>query len=346
VTAELAGLAARWQATLREHAADYARIAMINIGREFPSHLLLTMNGPGDFPYRPSDRTPVFFGSLDWHSCVEMHWLLVRLLRVAPGFIPADEVRQLLDTQFDPGKLETEARFVAGSGGRSERPYGWAWALALVRELADLGDADATRWLTAMAPLEAALTAGFSKWLPKATYPVRYGVHPNSAFSFSLLLRCALDRAPELAGAVTDKALGWFRTDVGYPAGFEPSGHDFLSPALTEAELMSTLLGSQDFAQWLNAFLPGLADGEPAPLFSPAVVSDASEGQIAHLHGLNASRAWCWRRLAESLPPGDARIGPIVQAAQTHLAAALPHATGSDYMVEHWLAAYVVLALS
>ncbi len=335
-----------WHMILRERAGGYARVASDNIVREFPSHLIHTMSGPGDFPHRPADRTPVFFGSLDWHSCVEMHWLLVRLLRVAPDAIAADEIRALLHAQFTAEKLRAEAEFVTSRGGRSEHPYGWAWALALIHELSELGDADATQWLTAMAPLEAALTAGFLEWLPKATYPIRYGVHPNSAFAFSLLLPCAQRRSRGLADAVTAKALEWFSVDVGWPARFEPSGHDFLSPALTEAELMARLLPTREFATWLGEFLPGIEDRQPATLFTPAIVSDASDGQIAHLHGLNASRAWCWRRLAETLPPGDVRIGPATEAASAHLAAALPHVTGSDYMVEHWLAAYAVLAMT
>jgi Protein of unknown function (DUF2891) len=335
-----------WHSTLRDRAAGYARVAIDNIGREFPSHLLHTMSGPGDFPYRPADRTPVFFGSLDWHSCVEMHWLLVRLLRLVPDEVPVNEIRTLLHAQFTAEKLRIEAEFVTHGSGRSERPYGWAWALALLDELGQLGDADAARWLTAMQPLEAALTTGFLAWLPKATYPVRYGVHPNTAFAFSTLLPYARRRSAPLADAVTAKALEWFRQDAGWPARFEPSGHDFLSPALTEAELMAGLLPAGEFASWLSGFLPGIEDREPRSLFTPVIVSDPSEGQIAHLHGLNASRAWCWRRLAESLPPGDARINPAAEAASTHLAAALPHVTGSDYMVEHWLAAYAVLAMS
>jgi Protein of unknown function (DUF2891) len=335
-----------WQPILREHAAAYAQVAADNIRREFPAHLMHLMSEPGDFPRRPAERNPVFFGSLDWHSCVEMHWLLVRLLRIAPDAIPAAEIRALLRAQFDAGKLLAEAEFVSATSGRSERPYGWAWALALVHELSELGDEDAMAWLAAMAPLEAALTTGFLEWLPKATYPVRYGVHANSAFAFSTLLPYARRRSGQLADSVTAKALAWFRPDTDWPARFEPSGHDFLSPALTEAELMVGLLPAEEFAAWLSQFLPGIEEREPATLFTPAVVSDASEGQIAHLHGLNASRAWCWRRLAEGLPSGDARIGPAAEAAATHLAAALPHVTGSDYMVEHWLAAYAVLAMS
>jgi Protein of unknown function (DUF2891) len=335
---------------LHEQASAYAGVAVANIGREFPSLLVHLMSEPGDFPARPADRTPVFYGSLDWHSCVEMHWLLVRLLRLAPDLVPAGQIGELLDAQFTVDKLAAEAGFAASEDGRHERPYGWAWALALVHEAASLGDDRARRWLAAIAPLADALTFGFLDWLPKATYPVRHGVHSNSAFSLSLALPFAARQAqagrPDLAAAIEAKALGWFADDVDYPGSYEPSGHDFLSPALTEAELMSRLLARPEFDAWLSAFLPGIADREPAALFTPAAVSDASDGQIAHLHGLNASRAYCWRRIAENLPDGDARIGPALDAARTHLDAALPHVVGDDYMVEHWLAVYAVLALT
>ncbi|HTA09556.1 MAG TPA: DUF2891 domain-containing protein [Streptosporangiaceae bacterium] len=335
---------------LDEQAAAYAEVARANIGREFPSLLMHLMTESGDFPARPGERTPVFYGSLDWHSCVEMHWLLVRLLRLAGNSVPAGEIRDLLDAQFTADKLAAEASFVTSADGRYERPYGWAWALALVHEIASLDEAQARRWLTAIAPLADALTKGFLDWLPKATYPIRHGVHANSAFGLSIALPFAARQAqagrPDLAAAMEAKALGWFVGDMDYPAGYEPSGHDFLSPALTEAELMSRLLAQPEFADWLAAFLPGIADGEPSTLFTPAVVADASDGQIAHLHGLNASRAYCWRRIAESLPDGDARIASALAAARTHLDAALPHVIGDDYMVEHWLAAYAVLALT
>jgi hypothetical protein len=337
-------LASDWAGILRTQAAAYAQTAMANIGREFPSLIVQTMTEPGDFPFRPADRTPVFFGSLDWHSCVEMHWLLVRLLRLAGDVIPAGQVRALLDDQFDADKLATEAEF-ARNGGQRERPYGWAWALALVHEVASWDDHDGRRWLVALTPLAETLAAGFADWLPSATYPVRYGMHQNSAFAFSRLLPYARAHAPALASAATAAAMSWFGGDAGYLASFEPSGNEFLSPALAEAELMAQLLPAAEFAAWLERFLPGIADGGQQSLFVPAEVSDASDGQIAHLHGLNASRAWCWRRLAESLPDDDARIAPAVDAARVHLAAALPHVTGSDYMVEHWLAAYAVLAL-
>ena len=192
--------------------------------------------------------------------------------------------------------------------------YAWGWALRLYAECAEFDDPGGQRWAAALRPLADAVTGLFTAWLPKATYPVRYGLHPNTAFALSRSLPHARALATagdtRLADAIEDAAARWYRADAGYPGGWEPSGSDFLSPALTEAELMALLLPAGDFAGWLTAFLPGIGHGEPAALFRPAIVSDSSDGQIAHLHGLNASRAWCWRRLAETLPAGDPRTGP------------------------------------
>ncbi len=336
---------------LRAHAGDYAGVALSNIVREFPSDVRHLMREPGDVPLRPKKRTPAFYGSFDWHSCVEMHWLLVRLLRVVGDVVPQDDIRRGLDEHFTPAALEAEARFIAHPDNRNrERPYGWGWALLLAHELAEWDDSDSSRWAANFSPLADAVTRNFLDWLPKATYPVRHGVHPNSAFGLSLALPYAGGRAdagsPELLDAITAAAHRWYDEDTDYPAGWEPSGSDFLSPALVEAELMARLLPSGEFLRWLDAFLPGIAEGEPSALFTPAVVSDSSDGQIAHLHGLNASRAWCWRRLAEELPDDDPRTGAALSSMWRHADAALPHVTGDDYMVEHWLAAYAVLLLS
>lgn len=342
-------LAAEWLDRLRPEAENYARLALANITREFPALVSALMTAPGQFPRRPRDRTPVFYGSFDWHSCVEMHWVLVRLLRAyqAPGIRPA------LDAQFTRAGLRREAEY-AQLRGTGLRHYGWGWALALSHELAAWaghgGDEDARRWAAAMQPLADALTRNFLDWLPKATYPIRSGLHANSAFALSRALPYAQLRArngqPELFKAISDAANRWYAADTDYPGGWEPSGSDFLSPALTEAELMARLLPPDRFEAWLGAFLPGLAAGEPAALFTPAVVSDSSDGQIAHLHGLNLSRAWCWRRLAETLPAGDPRVPACVAAARTHAGASLPHVVADDYMVTHWLAAYAVLLFS
>lgn len=344
-------IADEWSQVLRAHAADYAGVALTNIAREFPSDVHQFMQGPGDFPNRPRERTPVFYGSLDWHSCVEMHWMLVWLLRHAGDFVPRDEVRAALDRQFTAEGLAAEARFMAHPyHGPKQRPYGWGWALLLAHEVATWDDPDARRWAAHLAPLAETVASNFLRWFPRATYPVRYGVHSNSAFGLSRALPYARERARSgdtaLLEAITAAAHRWYDGDRDYPGGWEPSGADFLSPALVEAELMMQVLPPEAFAHWLDGFLPGIAAGEPAALFTPAIVSDASDGQTAHLHGLNASRAWCWRRLAETLPPGDPRIAPALAAARRHAGVALPHVTGDDYMVEHWLACYAVLLLS
>jgi hypothetical protein len=339
-----------WGELLRGEAAGYASAALANIKHEFPAGVHHTMTKPGDFPYRPRVRTPVFYGSFDWHSCVEMHWVLVRLLRVCAAAVPGSEIRVALSAQFNAMALAAEAEFIVSRDGLGQRPYGWGWALALAHELAAWDDPDARKWAEAMTPLADAVTGCFLDWLPKATYPVRHGVHTNSAFGLSRALPFAELRARSgdaaLWAAITDKAQAWFCADILYPGAWEPSGHDFLSPALAEAELMARILPPGEFSGWLSLFLPGIQSGEPASLFQPAVVSDSSDGQISHLHGLNASRAWCWRRIAETLPAGDPRAGIALAAARRHAAAALPHVLGDDYMVEHWLACYAVLLLS
>lgn len=338
----------RWSTFLRQNADAYARVAMTNIDREFPYDVRQMMSGPGDFPNRPRDRNPVFYGSLDWHSCVEMHWLLVRLLRTADGSVPAGMVRAVLDRQFAPGAVAGEVAYVTGQNGPGW--YAWGWALTLAEEAAAFDDPDGRRWAAALRPLADAITGLFTGWLPAMTYPIRYGMHANTAFALSRSLpwarRLAAAGDTGLADAITDAVSRWYRADTDYPAGWEPSGSDFLSPALAEAELMAQLLRPGEFGTWLAAFLPGVELGEPGALFRPAVVSDSSDGQIAHLHGLNASRAWCWRRIAESLPAGDERIAPALAAAQVHADAALPYVVGDHYMVEHWLAAYAVLLLT
>jgi hypothetical protein len=343
-------LVQEWRRTLRDNAAAYARVALDNIDREFPSHVLHLMLRAGDFPARPRERTPIFHGSFDWHSCVEMHWLLVRLLRSMPDAVPEDEIRSVLDEQLSEQGVMGEVGFVTGGDGRGERPYGWGWALQLLAELAAWEDADGRRWRQRLEPLALALEEGFLAWLPKATYPVRGGLHANSAFSLSRVLDHAGQRAAagdsRLLDAVDSTARRWFLDDTDYPAAWEPSGTDFLSPALTEAELMARLLPAGEFPRWLGRFLPGVVRGEPATLLHPAAVSDSSEGQIAHLHGLNASRAWCWRRIAEHLPPGDPRLEAIEAGAGRLAEAMLPHVVGDHYSVEHWLAAYAVLLMS
>jgi hypothetical protein len=325
-------------------ASELAATALRTVREEFPNGLYVHYEQPGDAPYRPRDRHPAFYGSYDWHSSVEMHWVLLRLLRVAPSAVPAAEIREVFDEHWTPEAIATEVAYFAAAPG-AERPYGWAWALTLVEEAASwAASPDATddvrRWAAVLQPLADHFLGAFGRWLPAATYPVRSGLHPNSAFG--LLMSLSAARRAGVAGALTDAALRWFAHDVEAPARWEPSGSDFLSPSLVEAVLMTAVLPAAEVEPWLSRFLPALGAG---PLLTPAVVSDASDGQTAHLHGLNLSRAWCLGRLAAALPADDARVPLLRASAAEHAAAAMPHVSGSDYMVEHWLAAYALLHL-
>jgi hypothetical protein len=335
---------------LAEQAHDLAEVALVNIDREYPNDLRHAMNGPEDRPW-PRDVHPAFYGSFDWHSCVEMHWLLVRLLRTVPGLVPEQRIRARLDEHLAAEPLAVEAAYLADPERRlNQRPYGWGWTLWLVHEAATWDDPDARRWAANLTPMADALTAGFLEWLPKATYPVRDGAHSNTAFGLSRALPYARHRArtgdDALLTAITETAHRYFDDDRDYPARWEPSGADFLSAALVEAELMAEVLPRDRFSDWLDGFLPDIAGSRPETLFAPVTVSDSSDGYIAHLHGLNLNRAWCWRRLAETLGDDDPRTAPMTEAAGRHAEAALSHAAGSHYAVEHWLACYAVLLLT
>ena len=325
------------QALLEANAAAYAEVALTNVQREFPNSLSYVVSQPATVA-RPRELHPAFYGSFDWHSCVEMHWVLVRLLRLYPDLEAAPEINAVLDAHLGPDAIAGEVAFLERPEHHHwERPYGWGWALTLAHEAAD------SRWEAALRPLAELIAARFVEWLPKQTYPVRAGTHGNTAFGLARALPYARASDDELSEAIRGAALRWFADDRDYPAAWEPSGADFLSPALTEAELMVSLLPPSDVPDWLERFLPGLAAGVP---FHPASVSDPGDGHIAHLHGLNLSRAWALRRLAASLPKGDPRIPALEAGAELHAEAALPYVTGSEYTVDHWLAAYALLFLS
>jgi hypothetical protein len=318
----------------------WAEVGLANIAREYPNAPGHLTRGPDDRP-TPRQAHPAFYGSFDWHSAVEMVWMEVRLLRVAAAALPEARIRSALDEHLNREALEREAGYLAEHPGW-ERPYGWGWALMLAHELSGLPGEQARGWAAAMRPLARVISAQLTAWLPKLAYPVRHGTHPNSAFALCRSLGYARAEEPALAELIGGTARRFFAGDVDYPARYEPSGSDFLSPALTEAELMANLLSPDEFGDWLAVFLPGLADGEPATLFTPVSVTDPSDGQLAHLHGLNLSRAWCWREIAERLPGEDARRNAIRPAIAEHTRASLDAAAGSHYMVEHWLAAYAV----
>jgi hypothetical protein len=325
-----------------------AAVAVEALRCEYPNDLLHPMRGPEDRPF-PHELHPAFYGCYDWHSAVEMHWALLRLLRVMPEHVPAVDVRAVLDEHLAAERIEVEAAYFETHRG-FKRPYGWGWALMLAHEAANYDDPDGARWAASVAPLAEILTERFLEWLAKATYPERDGMHNNSAFGLSRALPYAQAAAasgrPALLESIAAAAKRWFAGDVDCPARWEPSGSDFLSPSLTEAELMARLLAPDAFAAWLDRFLPGLADQEPRAIFTPAVVSDPSDGLIAHLHGLNLSRAYCWTRIADALPADDPRVAGMRHAARRHAQASLKHVTGGEYMLEHWLGCYAILLLT
>lgn len=333
--------------TLRRVGAVYADTIVSAVEQEYPNDLRHTMRGPDDRP-TPRELHPAFYGCYDWHSCVEMHWALVRLLRLIPGSVDQQVIRSTLSAHLTPPALLAEDSYLRAHPG-FKRPYGWGWALMLADELADWSDPDTYIWATAMRPLADTLTELLLAWLPKVTYPSRDGAHGNTAFGLARSLpwarRLARSGDGRLLEAITGAVTRWYGQDRNYPAAWEPSGADFLSPALAEAEVMCETLDGATFSLWLEQFLPEVAAAGPQSLFVPAVVSDAADGQIAHLHGLNLHRAYAWRRLSAALPRGDPRVPIMEQAVATHAAASLPAVTGTDYMLEHWLACYAVLYL-
>jgi DUF2891 family protein len=327
-----------------ELASGFAKIALSHITREYPNLLYHVLNGPDDVR-SPRELHPVFFGSMDWHSCVHGYWLLASVIRIYPDNPQAAAIRELFNAQITPAGVATELAYLRQPlRGIFERPYGWAWLLMLAAELKRHGTTEAQRWQETLAPLTHAFVSLFTEFLPKATYPTRVGTHFNSAFALTLALEYA-ETAEEsrLRTLIAGKAIGWYRNDEDCQA-WEPSADDFLSPALMEAECMRRVLSATEFADWFSAFLPRVAHGEPKALFEPATVSDRSDGKIAHLDGLNLSRAWCWRSIAAVLSDDDPRRAAAVDAARVHLAASLPHVAG-DYMGEHWLATFALLAL-
>ncbi|HEY2176968.1 MAG TPA: DUF2891 domain-containing protein [Caulobacteraceae bacterium] len=324
-------------------AARLAAIALGHVARPWPYAPGHVVTGPDDLA-APQVHHPVFFGSFDWHSCVHGHWLLARLIHLYPDMEGAPAVRAHFDAAFTAQNIAAEAAyFERPAAAGFERPYGWAWLLKLAAELR-AGGAQSRAWDHALRPLAGVIVRRFLRFLPKADYPVRAGVHSNTAFALALAHDYALVAADDgLRDMAVAKARAWYGHDAACQA-WEPSGDDFLSPALMEAELMRRVVDAEAFRPWFHAFLPGAAAQEPAGLFTPAKVSDRTDGKIAHLDGLNLSRAWCWRGIASALAEDDPVRAVALAAAGRHLAAGLPH-LAADYAGEHWLASFALLAL-
>ncbi|MGE4056074.1 MAG: DUF2891 domain-containing protein [Vicinamibacterales bacterium] len=323
----------------------FAGIALGHVAREYPNKLDHVLNGPADLK-SPRTLHPMFFGSFDWHSNVHACWLLATMLRRVPDLPQRQTIRDLFNDRFTEAHVATEVAYLAQPlRGTFERPYGWAWLLMLAAELTRHATGEGRLWAARLAPLAAAFSSRFRSFLPNAPYPIRAGTHGNTAFALSLAFEYAGAAADEsLATTLRTAALQWYEGDADCQA-WEPSGDDFLSPALTEAECMRRALPRDAWQHWFDRFLPRVAERAPATLFEPASVHDRTDGRIVHLDGLNLSRAWCWRNIAASLEPDDARRAIAVEAADAHLASALPHLS-DDYAGEHWLATFALLAMT
>ena len=318
--------------------ADFAALALSCVHKEYPNHISHNLQSDADVA-PPRELTPAFYGCLDWHSSVHGHWLLARLARLYPDSAYAAPARAALSQSLTENNLLAESRYVSAKGRRSfERPYGIAWLLQLAAELDEWDDPQARQWRANIRPLEQALVARLIAWLPDLTYPVRSGTHSQTAFALGLALdwaRTARDKNFEQL--VVDRATAMYGSDVGCPIHYEPSGADFLSPCLAEADLMRRVLPTDDFSAWLGDFLSIPTSGS---WLSPALVSDRSDPHIVHLDGLNLSRAWMLEGIASALPGSDARLTVIRASAAAHREAGLEGVDPEHYAGSHWLGSF------
>jgi len=331
----------------RAQASHFAGLALKCVSKEYPNKLDHTMNDASEVK-TPRTLHPAFYGCLDWHSSVHGHWMLARLLRLFPDLPEAKQIRTALNQNLSARNIQAEVAYLNQANRQSfERTYGWAWLLKLAQELRRWDDPDAKLWSANLQPLVEALVERYKKFLPRQTYPIRTGVHPNTAFGLSFALdyaKAAGER--ELESLIVERSRNYFLGDETYPAAWEPGGEDFLSPALVEADLMVRVLKPAEFTRWFGRFLPGILDGRAKTLLTPAVVADRSDPKIVHLDGLNLSRAWCMRHIASGLDASDPAREVLSNAAAAHLRDALAHVGSGDYVGEHWLASFAVYALT
>ena len=336
-------------------AARFAHLALTCVHQEYPNKIAHTLQSDDDVA-PPRELTPAFFGCYDWHSSVHGHWLLARLARSYPRADFAAPARLALSRSLTADNIAGEVAYLDGEGRVSfERPYGLSWLLQLAAELREWGaegDADAARWAAVLAPLEQVAAGRIADWLPKLTHPIRIGEHAQTAFAFGLIRDWAKTAGEaELLGLLDRRIADFHLADRDCPLAYEPSGQDFLSPCLAEADLLRRLLAPPRYAAWLGAFLPSIPFAAPAagttgaPWLPVAVVTDPSDPKLAHLDGLNLSRAWMLEGMAAGLPPDDPRRPALLEAAERHRGAGLAAVTGEHYEGGHWLgsfAAYLV----
>jgi hypothetical protein len=324
-----------------ESADRFARLALDCVHREYPNKIAHTLSSDADVK-PPRELSPAFFGCYDWHSSVHGHWLLARLARLYPDAAFAAEAKKALGLSLTKDHLEAEVAYLQAEGRVSfERPYGIAWLLQLAAELRQWEGPQAKLWREALAPLERLCAERIKSWLPKLTHPIRVGEHSQTAFAFGLILdwaRIADDGAMEdlLVSRIEELYLG----DRACPLAYEPSGQDFLSPCIAEADLMRRILAPDAYVEWLYLFLPQIPSQPSSEWLPPAIVTDPSDPKLAHLDGLNLSRAWMLEGMASALPAEAPQQKAILAAAQAHREAGLASVTGEHYEGGHWLGSF------
>jgi hypothetical protein len=337
----LAGPAAA-AAPLEAAAAErFAALALACVHKEYPNKVAHVLAGDADV-LPPRQLTPAFYGCYDWHSAVHAHWLLARIARQFPAGGATPAARAALAVSLTPERIGSELDYLRGAGRVSfERPYGLAWLLALAAELRTWDDPEARAWASALAPLESEAAARISGWLPKLAYPIRVGEHSQTAFAFGLIHDWArLAGNTAMLTLLESRGRHYYLADRDCPIVYEPSGEDFLSPCLAEADFMRRILPPPEYASWLAAFLPRIPKSATADWLAPGVVTDRSDPKLAHIDGLNLSRAWMLEGVASGLVKGDPRAGALAAAAAAHAAAALPAVTGEHYEGGHWLGTF------
>lgn len=326
-------------------AARFAGLALDCVHREYPNKIGHVLNGDED-ARTPSSLHPVFYGCFDWHSSVHGHWLLVRLLRVVPPEqFPEgmrDRIVAALQQSFTAASVAEEVAYFQAENRKSyERPYGIAWFLQLTAELREWKDPLADKWLQILLPLEAVIVDQLKSWLPNLAYAIRLGTHNQSMFAFTLILDWAkIAGDSEMAELLTERSLAFHLQDRNCPLGYEPSGEDFLSPCLMEADLMRRILPRAQFAAWLGTFLPGIPLDGSGDWLATGIVKDPTDGKLVHLDGVNLSRAWNLENIAAALPEDDPRIASLHAAARLHAQAGIANVSGEHYEGGHWLASF------
>jgi hypothetical protein len=327
-------------------AGRFAALALACVQKEYPNKISHVLNSADDVK-APHELTPSFYGCFDWHSSVHGHWLLVRLVREFPNAPFVADAMTALKANITPAHIAGEVAYMNADGRETfERPYGMAWLLQLGAELREMKTPDAVALSSTLQPLEAAVVVQLKSWLPKLAYPIREGEHAQTAFAFGLILDYARVSDPALAAMVTSKVRDFYLKDRACPINYEPSGQDFLSPCIAEADVVRRVLQPAEFSVWLKAFLPGIPTNGSAAWLPIGIVTDRADGKLAHLDGLNLSRAWMLDGIASGLPAGDSRIRALHAASDTHSASGLAAVTGEHYSGGHWLGSFATYLLT